>query len=89
MLIQTTSSLVKIEGLNVTAAKLVDESFRHCAEARIPPSKNRLKSYTSKDWGSEPLAESSGYITKLSPAGLSRLLGSTNQLTQEEGLFFD
>mgnify|MGYP006430635013 CR=1 FL=1 len=41
-----------------------------------PPSKNRLKSYTSKDWGSEPLAESSGCITKLSPAGLSRLLGS-------------
>ena len=66
MLIQTTSSLVRIEGLNVTTAKLVDEPFRRCAEARIPPSKNRLKSYTSKDWGSEPLAEFSGCITKLS-----------------------
>ena len=47
-----------------------------CRGKASPPSKNRLKSYTSKDWGSEALAEFSGCITKLSPAGLSRLLGS-------------
>ena len=44
MIIQTTSSLVRIEAHNATVAKLVDEPFRQCAEARIPPSKNRLKS---------------------------------------------
>ena len=44
MVIQTTSSSVRIGELNVTAAKLVDEPFRQCSEAKIPPSKNRLKS---------------------------------------------
>ena len=44
MLIQTTSSLVKIEGLNVTAAKLVDEPFRHCAEAgQLPVNQPKTK----------------------------------------------
>ena len=76
MIIQTTSSLVKIEAPNATVAKPTVEPFRQCAEERILPLKNRLKSYTSKDWVSEPLAEFSGYITKLSPAGLSKLLGN-------------
>ena len=82
MIIQTTSSLVKIEELNATAAKLVDEPFRRCAGARIQPSKKKLKSYTSKDWGSEPLAEFSVCITKLSPAGLFRLLSSYQSTNQ-------
>ncbi len=36
MLIQTTSYLVRIDEFKVTAAKLVDEPFIHCAEARTP-----------------------------------------------------
>jgi hypothetical protein len=66
VIIQTTSSLVRIEAPNATVAKPAVEPFRHCAGARIPPSKKKLKSYTSKDWVSEPLAEFSGCITKLS-----------------------
>ena len=76
MLIQTTYSLVKIEEFRVTAAELVDEPFRSCAEVRIPPSKNRPRSYTAKDWSSEPLAGSSECITKWFPAGLSGSLDS-------------
>jgi len=76
VLIQTTYSLVKIEEFSITAAKLVDEPFRSCAEVRIPPSKSRLKSYTAKDWSSELLAGSSGCIKKWFPAGFSGPLGS-------------
>jgi len=69
VLFQTKSSLVRIEEPNAIAAKLVNEPFRQYAEATIPPSKNRLKSYPLKDWDSQPLAESLECITKLSPFG--------------------
>ena len=45
MLIQIRSSLLRIEELNATAAKHVEEPIRKCAEAGIPPLENKLKSY--------------------------------------------
>ncbi len=46
---QTTSSLVRIESSSAIAARLVGESFRHCAEATPLPSKSRINNYTLKE----------------------------------------
>ena len=50
--------LIRIEWPNASAAKLIDQPFRQCAEARVLPSKSRIKCYNLKDLDLESSAAS-------------------------------
>ena len=57
-------------------------------KAPPPPSKNRLKSYTSKDWSSEALVEFSSASQNSLPLVCPGCWEVANQPTQDEVLLF-
>ena len=58
---------------NATVAKPADGSFKHYDEAKIQPLSTRPVNSILKGWGCERSAEFSGFTTRRSPAGWSKL----------------